>query len=82
MRSNPAIIHATLAVGASATAPYYDVNITQQLCSAACCDETPVFAPFKILNWFKKWVFGVVVIAIGLHHSWVYLVASYHIVSG
>lgn len=45
MRSNPAIIHATLAVGASATAPYYDVNITQQLCSAACCDETPVFAP-------------------------------------
>lgn len=45
MRDNPAIIHATLAVGASATAPYYDVNITQRLCHSACCDETPVFVP-------------------------------------
>ena len=45
MRDNPAIINATLAVGASATAPYYDINITQRLCSPACCDETPVFAP-------------------------------------
>lgn len=41
----PANITATLAVGATATAPYYDVNITQQLCSPACADETPVFTP-------------------------------------
>ena len=44
-RTIPAIITATLAVGATATAPYYDVNITQQLCTPACVDETPVFAP-------------------------------------
>lgn len=44
-RTIPAIITATLAAGASATAPYYDVNITQQLCTPACVDETPVFAP-------------------------------------
>ena len=44
-RTIPAIINATLAVGATATAPYYDVNITQQLCTPACVDETPVFAP-------------------------------------
>ena len=36
---------ATLAVGATATAPYYDVNITQQLCAPSCVDETPVFNP-------------------------------------
>ena len=44
-RTFPAHITATLAVGATATAPYYDVNITQQLCTPACVDETPVFAP-------------------------------------
>nr|DAL54156.1 MAG TPA_asm: hypothetical protein [Caudoviricetes sp.] len=44
-RTIPANITATLAVGATATAPYYDVNITQQLCTPACVDETPVFAP-------------------------------------
>lgn len=44
-RTIPANITATLAVGATATAPYYDVNITQQLCAPACTDETPVFAP-------------------------------------
>ena len=44
-RTIPAIITATLAVGATAAAPYYDVNITQQLCTPACVDETPVFAP-------------------------------------
>ena len=32
-RTIPACIMATLAVGATATAPYYDVNITQQLCA-------------------------------------------------
>ena len=36
---------ATLAVGATATAPYYDVNITQQLCAPSCVEETPVFNP-------------------------------------
>ena len=45
MKSIPAIIHATLAVGASATAPYYDVNISQVLCVPACEGETPVFSP-------------------------------------
>lgn len=44
-RNLPANITATLAVGATATAPYYDVNITQQLCTPACVDETPVFNP-------------------------------------
>lgn len=44
-RTIPANITATLAVGATATAPYYDINITQQLCAFACADETPVFSP-------------------------------------
>lgn len=44
-RTIPANITATLAVGSTATAPYYDVNITQQLCTPACGDETPVFTP-------------------------------------
>lgn len=45
MKNLPATIHATLAVGASITAPYFDVNIAQELCSPACADDTPVFAP-------------------------------------
>ena len=44
-RTIPANITATLALGSTATAPYYDVNITQQLCTPACVYETPVFAP-------------------------------------
>lgn len=44
-RTIPACIMATLAVGATATAPYYDVNITQQLCAPSCVEETPVFNP-------------------------------------
>lgn len=44
-KTTPALINATLAVGSTATAPYYDVNITQQLCTPACVDETPVFTP-------------------------------------
>lgn len=44
-RNLPANITATLAVGSTATAPYYDINITQQLCTPACVDETPVFNP-------------------------------------
>lgn len=54
MNSNktiPAVIHATLAVGATTTAPYFDVNITQQLCVCACADERPVFNPqFSVLS--------------------------------
>lgn len=47
----PAVIHATLAAGSPATAPYYDINITQQLCMCACADEKPVFSPkFTILS--------------------------------
>lgn len=42
---NQANIQVTLAVGSSVTNPYYDVSITQILCSAACADETPVFNP-------------------------------------
>ena len=41
----PAIITPTLALNASASSPYYDINITQQLCQPACVDETPVFTP-------------------------------------
>lgn len=44
-RTIPAIITATLAIGATTAAPYYDINITQQLCTPACVDETPVFEP-------------------------------------
>ncbi|MBQ0121184.1 MAG: hypothetical protein KBT13_08725 [Bacteroidales bacterium] len=44
-RTIPATITPTLAIGSTGAAPYYDVNITQQLCSPACVDETPVFAP-------------------------------------
>lgn len=50
-KTNPAIIQATLAIGSSAAAPYYDVNITQQLCMCACADERPVFEPkFSVLS--------------------------------
>lgn len=50
-RTIPACIMATLAVGATATAPYYDVNITQQLCAPSCVDEIPVFNPqFSVKN--------------------------------
>lgn len=48
MNSNktiPAVIHSTLAIGSSVSAPYYDINITQQLCGCACTDERPVFDP-------------------------------------
>lgn len=44
-RTLPANITATLSVGATATAPYFDINVTQQLCSPACVDEVPVFNP-------------------------------------
>lgn len=50
-RTTPAIIHATLAIGSTAAAPYYDVNIEQQLCMCACADERPVFNPqFSVLS--------------------------------
>lgn len=41
----PAIIHAVLASGATATAPFYDLVIEQQLCRCVCVDDTPLFAP-------------------------------------
>lgn len=54
MNSNktiPPIIHATLALNASASAPYYDINITQTLCQCACADDKPVFEPkFSVLS--------------------------------
>lgn len=47
----PAEISAQLAAGATATAPYYEVNITQKLCMAACADERPVFSPsFSVVS--------------------------------
>lgn len=47
----PAIIHTTLAIGSTASAPYYDVNIQQQLCQCACSDERPVFKPsFSVIG--------------------------------
>lgn len=50
-KTNPAIIHATLAIGSGGGAPYYDVNIQQQLCMCACADEQPVFKPqFSIIG--------------------------------
>lgn len=51
MKQLPAVVHATLAVGSVATAPYYDINISQTLCTPACADETPVFAPqFSVIS--------------------------------
>ncbi len=50
MKTSSAIIHATLAIGSSITAPFYDVNISQQLCMPACADEVPVFAPKFSVN--------------------------------
>lgn len=51
MRPYPANIHATLAAGATVTAPYYDVNIVQTLCQMVCADETPVFSPmFSVVS--------------------------------
>lgn len=47
----PAVIHVTLAVGATTTAPFFDVNIQQQLCQCSCVDDKPVFAPaFSVLG--------------------------------
>lgn len=47
----PAVIHATLALGSTASAPYYDINISQTLCQCACTDDKPVFDPkFSVLS--------------------------------
>ena len=44
-KQNSANITATLAAG-SVTSPYFfQVNISQRLCSPACEDQTPVFTP-------------------------------------
>lgn len=48
---SPAIITPVLAAGSTATAPYYQVNISQKLCSSSCAENTPVFAPvFSVLS--------------------------------
>lgn len=50
-KTYPAVIHATLALNASVTAPFYDVNIQQRLCHCACVDERPVFKPeFSVIS--------------------------------
>lgn len=46
----PAEIHATLALGSTSAAPFYDVRINQTLCQCACVDETPVFSPSLSVN--------------------------------
>lgn len=49
--TNRATITATLAVGATTGAPYYQINISQKLCCKACEDEIPVFNPaFSVVS--------------------------------
>lgn len=51
MKTIPALIHATFGAGKNSSPYYYDVNITQTLCQAACCDEKPIFKPqFSVLS--------------------------------
>lgn len=51
MKTIPAVIHATFGAGKNSSPYYYDVNITQTLCQAACCEEKPVFKPqFSVLS--------------------------------
>lgn len=44
-KQNSANITATLAAGSVASPYYVQVNIAQRLCSPACDEQTPVFAP-------------------------------------
>ena len=44
-KQNPAIITATLAAGSTTSPYFFEVNISQRLCSPTCVDETPVFNP-------------------------------------
>lgn len=53
-KQNSANISATLAAG-SVTSPYFvQVNISQRLCSPACEDQSPVFAPTFSLVGFSE----------------------------
>ena len=44
-KNNQAIITATLAAGSTTSPDFYEVNISQKLCSPTCADDTPVFTP-------------------------------------
>lgn len=44
-KQNPAIITATLAAGSTTSPYFFEVNISQRLCSPTCVDNTPVFNP-------------------------------------
>lgn len=51
MKTIPALIHATFGAGKNSSPYYYDVNITQTLCQAACCDDKPIFKPqFSVVS--------------------------------
>lgn len=42
---NSAVITPVLAAGSSASPYFFQVNISQKLCSPSCVDQTPVFTP-------------------------------------
>lgn len=44
-KQNPAIITATLAAGSTTSPYFFEVNLSQKLCSPTCADYTPVFNP-------------------------------------
>lgn len=44
-KQNPAVITATLAAGSTASPYFFEVNLSQRLCSPTCVDHTPVFNP-------------------------------------
>lgn len=44
-KQNPAVITATLAAGSVASPYFFEVNLSQRLCSPTCVDHTPVFNP-------------------------------------
>ena len=52
MKQNSAIITATLAAGSTESPYFYEVNITQRLCSPACDNESPIFSPqFSVVSY-------------------------------
>lgn len=52
MKQNAAKITATLAAGSSASPYFIQVNISQRLCSPACEEQIPVFAPqFSVVGY-------------------------------
>lgn len=44
-KQNPAVITATLAAGSTTSPYFFEVNLSQKLCSPTCVDHTPVFNP-------------------------------------